>query len=90
MLKNKLITSIAKKHKISKALVNDIIVSFIEGIKQEVQEGREYHHWGFGKFVQGHRKSRKIHDVASREIKILPAKKTLKFVPSRELNKTLN
>jgi nucleoid DNA-binding protein len=90
MNKDSLINIIAQKQCIKKAETKKIVEAVFEEIQRVISSGEEYHHWGFGKFVLATRKSRKIHNVADGTLKMLPEKKNIKFVPSREFNKFLN
>jgi nucleoid DNA-binding protein len=90
MLQPELAEIIATKHNVSKKLAKDIIVSIFDEIKDKVRQGEEYHQWGFGKFVLSERVARMIHNVSSNRLEALPKKKSLKFLPSSEFNKSLN
>ena len=90
MLKQHLAEIIAKRHSISKKLSNEIIASIFDVIKGEISVGKEYHHWGFGKFILSKRAERMIHNVTTGELNKLEERKNIKFIPSREFNRSLN
>lgn len=90
MRKNELVRSIADEFGLTLGQ-SSAIVTFIFGtIVRLLLAGKSYQHSGFGSFITGHQKKRKIHNVNRGEYTMVPKKKTMRFLPSKTLKRRLN
>jgi DNA-binding protein HU-beta len=83
MNRKQLIEAIAKKHKITKALAEGVVRTFIDTVKGEVKKGRHVRLVGFGTFKKTTRKARKGYNPATKTKIKIPKKSVPKFSVSK-------
>ncbi len=89
MNKAELVDKIAADCGVTKKLAEEFIDSFVKEVKRALKKGDEVRLVGFGTFKVVKRKARKgVNPRTGATIKI-PAKKVPKFVPGKELKKSV-
>jgi len=85
MQKSELIKQLAEKTGISQKKVNEVVKALTEAIKENVKKGERIALPDFGVFKSVERKERKIRHVQTGQMVNVPARKAIKFVPSKKL-----
>lgn len=83
MNRKDLIETIAKKHKVTKRLAEDIVRTLIDTVKTEVKKGNPVRLIGFGTFKKTTRKARKGYNPRTKEKIKIPRKTVAKFNVSK-------
>jgi len=90
MTKTELSKIVADRLGITAQVASDVISMAFDEIVETALSGDPYQHFGFGKFLISTRGARKIHDVNTKETRIIPEKKILRLSTSRRLNRRLS
>ncbi|MEE9226286.1 MAG: HU family DNA-binding protein [Acidobacteriota bacterium] len=89
MNKGDLIEKISRDARINKAEAGRAIESFIDGVKRTLKKGERVSLVGFGTFTVSRRKAREGRNPQTGEPIRIPAKNVPKFLPGKELKKTI-
>lgn len=89
MTKAEMIEKIAAKAKISKKAANVALNTFVESVTAALKKGDRVAMVGFGTFSVSKRKARTARNPRTGETINVPARKSPKFKPGRELKKAV-
>ncbi len=90
MTKADLVESIAGNAKITKAAAERALNAVLEGISSGLKQEEKLTLVGFGSFVVENRKARQGRNPRTGEAITIPASRTVKFRPSKQLKESLN
>ena len=81
MNKTKIVKAVQSscQHKLTQAVVEDVINTFLNTVKKEIAAGNKVQLVGFGTFEKGHRSERKGKNPQTGEEMLIPAKDVPKF-----------
>lgn len=86
MNKETLVKTIAEKANVNINIAKKCLNAFIETVKETARKKEEIRIVGFGRFAIVEKKERKGKNPKTGEEIIIPAKKIVKFYPSKDLN----
>lgn len=90
MTKAEFIEKVAQNANITKAAAERVLSVMLEGITEGLKEEEKLTLSGFGAFVVDHRKARPGRNPRTGEPITIPASKTVKFRPGKQLKDFLN
>lgn len=83
MTKAEIVSKIAKNTGIEKQLIVSVVESFMENIKDSMQEGDNVYLRGFGSFVVKHRVEKKARNISKNTTITIPARNVPAFKPAK-------
>lgn len=89
MNKKKLIKEIANRTGLSMRVSKIVLDSFLQNISRSLMEGNKVALRNFGAFYKTEKQAKRYYDIQTGEIKILPARKTVKFIPYKTFKEQL-
>lgn len=90
MNKKSFIEAWAKEKDISKLHAEEEVNDFINFLERKIKEEKKITFSNFGIWKVVERKERVLRDPNTKELKVIPPKKTVKFKPSPKLKEKLN
>jgi DNA-binding protein HU-beta len=82
MTNKELIESIKKKTGFSKVKVERLLMAYVKTFDQFLDEDSTISLKGFGTFEPNEKQERKVYNPRTRQYKVVPKKRTVKFKPS--------
>lgn len=83
MTKAEIVSKIAKNTGIEKQLIVSVVESFMENIKESMEEGENVYLRGFGSFVVKHRVEKKARNISKNTTITIPARNIPSFKPAK-------
>ena len=90
LTKTEITEKIQKKLKISRTTSYDIMETFLEIIKHNLEKGEDVMISGFGKFCVNEKKARKGRNPATNQEMTLPSRRVVTFKCSGKLRNSIN
>lgn len=90
MTKQDLFNRVAHATKYESTIVEAVAMSVLNELKQAMSNGEYIEFREFGSFVPVQRAQKKARNITTGETVIVPARKIIKFKPTKEIIKNLN
>lgn len=90
MTKAELVSKIAKNTGIEKQLIVSVVESFMDNIKESMEEGDNVYLRGFGSFVVKHRVEKKARNISKNTTITIPARNIPAFKPAKSFVEQLS
>lgn len=90
MNKEELIRKIAKDSGVTHAIAQRMLTSFTEALETSLTNGEKLSVRGLGTFLVRQRSARTARDPRTHETIQVPARRTVRFIPSSEIKSQLN
>jgi len=89
MTKAEVISKIAKNTGIEKLMVQSVVESFMDNVKESLIEGENVYLRGFGSFVVKHRAEKKARNISKNTTITIPARNIPAFKPAKSFADTM-
>ena len=90
MTKAEVISKIAKSTGAEKLLVQSVVESFMDSVKESLTDGENVYLRGFGSFVVKHRAEKKARNISKNTTITIPARNIPAFKPAKSFTETMS
>ena len=90
MTKAEVISKIAKSTGAEKIIVQSVVESFMDNVKESLNDGENVYLRGFGSFVVKHRAEKKARNISKNTTITIPARNIPAFKPAKSFADTMS